>query len=311
VLETLATRRRRDRRQEIEMPVEQGRQRRNARPVAAGHAGAAAPSPNQGHEARADSSHGRFVRYWEHRDRTDRNELVLEHRRLAEYCAKRFAHRGEPVDDLFQVAQVGLLKAVERFNPHYGVDFASFAVPTMLGELKRHFRDATWPLRVPRRASDLLTALASAAESLSQELRRSPTIAELARRLQVTEDDLLTALEIRDLYRADNLDDTDTFDRGTAPRRSPSVEDSGLDANRLTVLMAVGALSPEDQRVVHFRFYEGLTQAEVGRRVGTGQVQVSRALRRICRELGDNLEPGGGGFTGDGDGLPAAEAATG
>jgi DNA-directed RNA polymerase specialized sigma subunit len=89
------------------------------------------------------------------------------------------------------------------------------------------------------------------------------------------------------------------------------VEDSGLDANRLTVLMAVGALSPEDQRVVHFRFYEGLTQAEVGRRVGTGQVQVSRALRRICRELGDNLEPGGGGFTGDGDGLPAAEAATG
>jgi RNA polymerase sigma-B factor len=230
----------------------------------------------------------RFQLYWESRERPLRNELVLEHRWLAEYCARRFAHRGESVDDLVQVAQLGLVKAIERFDPHYGVSFAAFAVPTMLGEIKRHFRDTTWPLRVPRSATELLPRLAVATDVLSQRLGRGPTVPELARELLVTEDDVVAALGVRELYRTDQFASAD--DDGSAPaRRTPSVEEPGLDSSRLSVRLALTGLPEEDQRVVYFRFYDGLTQSEIAARIGTSQVQVSRRLRRIYQRLGDTL----------------------
>jgi RNA polymerase sigma-B factor len=234
-------------------------------------------------------NHARLVRYRDTRDRALRDELLLEHRWLAYYCANRFAGRGEPLDDLVQVAQLGMLKAIERYDPDYGVSFAGFAVPTMLGEIKRHFRDSTWAVRVSRRASDLLVSLAAAVETLNQMLCRPPTVAEIARHLRVAEDDVLAALEARQVYRMQPLatpQDTDD----AADRRLPSIDEAGLDPTRLTMRIALTELPEDDQRIVYLRFYEGLTQAEIANRVGTSQVQISRRLRRIYRRLEADLE---------------------
>jgi RNA polymerase sigma-B factor len=256
-----------------------------------------APRPADG--GSAGGVDPRFVRFRESRDQALRNELVLDHRWLAEHCARRFAHRGEPVDDLVQVAHVGLVKAVERFDPEYGVKFAAFAVPTILGELKRHFRDATWPLRVPRRATDLLSRLTGSAGVLSQRFGRSPTVTELAGELQVTERDVAEALAVREVYRTEWVSPVDDDD-GTGPaRRPPTVEEAGVDAGRLTVRALLMGLPDEDQRLVYLRFYEGLTQAEIAARVGTSQVQVSRRLRRLFERLRDELPPDGPVADGD------------
>jgi len=231
----------------------------------------------------------RLVRYHETRDRNLRDDLLLEHRWIAHYCANRFAGRGEPLDDLVQVAQLGLLKAIDRYDPGYGVTFAGFAMPTVLGEIKRHFRDATWAVRVSRRASDLLVALAAATDALSQTLARAPTVPELARHLHVSEDDVLGAMEAREIYRMQPLtppaDQDDRWDR-----RVPSVEEAGFDAGRLTMRSAIAGLPDDDRKVVYLRFYEGLTQAEIADRIGTSQVQISRRLRRIFRRLEADLE---------------------
>jgi RNA polymerase sigma-B factor len=220
--------------------------------------------------------HDRLVDYCRTRDRVLRDELLIEHRWLARYCANRFAGRGEPLDDLVQVAQLGMLKAIERYEPEYGVSFAGFAVPTMLGELKRHFRDSTWAVRVSRRASDLLARLNEAVETLSQTLHRTPTV------------DVLAALEARQAYRPQSLtlpqDREDHFDR-----RLPTVDDPSLDPTRLATRLAVTELPEEERRIVYLRFYEGLTQAEIAARIGTSQVQVSRRLRRIFRRLEADL----------------------
>jgi RNA polymerase sigma-B factor len=237
-----------------------------------------------------DGTRDRLVRYRETRDRDLRDQLVLEYRWLAHYCANRFSGRGEPIDDLVQVAQLGLLKAIERYDPAYGVSFPGFAAPTMLGEIKRHFRDSTWTVRVSRRASDLLVNLGAAVETLSQALRRTPTVAELARHLQVSDDDILAALEARQAYRMQPLMPPQDSDE-TTDRRVPSSEDGGLDPARLTMRMAIGELSDDDQRIVYLRFYAGLTQAEIASEVGTSQVQISRRLRRIFRRLEADLEP--------------------
>jgi RNA polymerase sigma-B factor len=233
----------------------------------------------------------RFVRYRETRDRVLRAELLLEHRWLAHYCANRFAGRGEPLDDLVQVAQLGMLKAIDRYDPSFGVSFAGFAVPTMMGEIKRHFRDATWTVRVSRRASDLLNSLGTAIETLSQQLCRAPTVAEIGAFLGVTDDDVLAALEARQAYRMQPLA-APSPDESRAERRWTAVEDEHLDPTRLTMRLALGELPEEDQRIVYLRFYEGLTQAEIASRIGTSQVQISRHLRRIYRRLESELDPG-------------------
>jgi len=229
-----------------------------------------------------DEEHGRFVRYRETNDRRLRDELVVEYQWLVRYCAKRFAGRGEPLDDLLQVAQLGLLKALERYDPDYGSTFAAFATPTLFGELKRHFRDKTWPVRVPRRASDLLVSTGTAIDTLSQALGRSPTMPELARHLQVSEDDLIAALDAGEVYRLHPLVQDGDGDRG---RTAGGTEDAGLDPARLDMRRALRDLSEEEQRVVYLRFYEGMTQSEIAAHIGTSQVSISRCLRRIFRQL--------------------------
>jgi RNA polymerase sigma-B factor len=237
----------------------------------------------------AEDISARLVRYQTTHDRGLRDELLLEHRWLAHYCASRFAGRGEPFDDLVQVAQLGMLKAIERFDPSFGVSFAGFATPTMLGEIKRHFRDATWTVRVSRRASDLLSGLGVSIDTLSQRLQRSPTVSEIARHMSVSDDDVLAALEARQAYRMQPLASPHR-DENEADGPWTAADDHHMDAAHLSMRLAIDGLPEDDQRIVYLRFYEGLTQAEIAGRIGTSQVQISRRLRRIYRLLEGELE---------------------
>jgi len=231
--------------------------------------------------------HRRFVRYRESGDRRLRDDIIRDYQWLVRYCARRFAGRGEPLDDLIQVGQLGLLKAIERYDPEHGSTFPAFATPTLFGELKRHFRDKTWPVRVPRRASDLLVRANVAIEALSQSLGHPPTVPELARFLRVPEDDVLAALDAGEAYRSQPLT-ADPGGREPERGRAPAllgVEDAGLDANRLDVRRALRSLTADEQRVVYLRFYEGMTQSEIASHIGTSQVSVSRCLQRIYTQL--------------------------
>src|SRR5438132_12730303 len=148
----------------------------------------------------------KFDEYHRTADPRLRDELVTAHLGLAEYLARRFANRGEPLDDLVQVASVGLLKAVDRFDPERGLEFSTYATPTIVGELKRHFRDKGWAVRVPRRIQELHLRLAPAVAALGQQLGRSPTIAEIARHAGASEEEVLEAIEAGNAYRTTSLD---------------------------------------------------------------------------------------------------------
>src|SRR5256885_11377165 len=157
-------------------------------------------------EDERDELRRKFEQYAESRDPGLREELVTAHLGLAEYLARRFAHRGEPLDDLIQVASVGLLKAVDRFDPDRGLEFSTYATPTIVGELKRHFRDKGWAVRVPRRVQELHLRLAKVVNTLSQEIGRSPTITEIAEHAEVSEEEVLEAIEAGHAYRFASLD---------------------------------------------------------------------------------------------------------
>ena len=148
----------------------------------------------------------KFVEYRQTRERKLRNELIEAHRSLATHLARRFTNRGEPFDDLLQVAQLGMLKAVERFDPDRNLEFSTFATATIEGELKRHFRDRTWSVRVPRRAQELHLRLGTTIAELSQRLGHAPTVPELAEELGVSEEEVLEAMEIGGAYRSSSLD---------------------------------------------------------------------------------------------------------
>lgn len=232
-----------------------------------------------------------LIERWQRDGDSDaRNELVERYRGLVRAVAVRYADRGEPLDDLVQVAQLGVLKAVERYDPDYGVEFAGFAIPTVTGELRRHFRDATWLVHVGRRPKDLSVTVRHAVEVLQQELQRSPTVAEVAGHLRVPDHDVLTALEALEANRTRPLQAVTDDEDDHVTVRSVGADDGDLDANRLAVRRAIDGLPPRDRQIVILRFYEGLTQAEIAHRIGSSQVQVSRELRRIFRRLGPQLE---------------------
>ena len=220
----------------------------------------------------------RFARYRESCDHRLRNGLVVDHRSLAVACARRFAHKGEALDDLVQVAMVGLIKAVERFDPTVGVAFSSYAVPTITGELRRHFRDAGWAVHVPRRAKDLYVSVATAVDELTRMWGRAPTVPEIAGWLGATVEETLEALELRDSYRGVPLPEGD---EGYESRALGS-DDRGYAVAevRQTVRQVLRTLpSDRDREIVRLRFIEELSQSEIAARVGVSQVQVSRLLR--------------------------------
>jgi RNA polymerase sigma-B factor len=232
--------------------------------------------------------HERFVRYTRTRDRTLRNELIEAHRPLAVTLARRYDGRGEPLDDLVQTGMLGLLKAVERYDPERGVRFTTFAIPTILGTLKRHFRDTTWAVKVPRRPQELHARIRAAVETFSQRQGRQPTVAELAAELGAAEDDVLDALQVGASYRTLGLDTTQPDDsRPQAGDRYLGVDESGFAAMELRRdLEELLTRLPERQRiVVRLRFVEDMTQAEIAHIVGVSQMQISRLLRRSLEEM--------------------------
>jgi RNA polymerase sigma-B factor len=234
----------------------------------------------------------RFRRYRASRDRAIRNRLIEDHRWLAVHCARRFVGKGEPVDDLIQVAMLGVLKAVERFDPDYGATFATFAVPTITGELRRHFRDTTWAVHVPRRARDLQHTVKVAVNDLSQALGRSPTAQEVAEHTGVAVEDVLDALEAARCYRKTHLASTgegDEDDLDNLGERDPALD--AVDA-RMTVECLLRELPARERRIVELRYLSGLSQSQIGDIVGVSQVQVSRLLRASLARMNLSLTEG-------------------
>jgi RNA polymerase sigma-B factor len=230
----------------------------------------------------------RFARFRRSGDRVLRNRLIEDHRWVAVHCARRFSNRGEPLDDLIQVGMLGVLKAVERFDPEVGVSFTTYAIPTVLGELRRHFRDTTWALRVPRRIKDLHVELGSAVDFLTGEKGRAPRIDELADHLGVSQDDVLETMEASGAYRAGPLVGPGDAERD-AGIESEAVGETDTDLvladDRLTVRTMLRGLEPRERRIVYLRFFEGLSQLEIAEAVGVSQVHVSRLLRASLERL--------------------------
>lgn len=225
-----------------------------------------------------------------------RNELVDEHRHLALAAARRFAHRGEPLDDLQQVALLGLVKAVERYDPAKGTAFSSFALPTMLGELRRHFRDATWPVHVPRGLQELHLELSATRERLHQDLCRSPTVDELASASGASVEDVIQALCVGNAYRTDHIHADADRDADERPALALADEDGELRRaeDRLDLVPGLARLHEREQHILHLRFVEQRTQADIARQVGLSQVQISRLLRTSLDQLRSSLLAGTG-----------------
>jgi RNA polymerase sigma-B factor len=227
-------------------------------------------------------------------DRQARSELVQRFLPLARQLARRYQRAGEPLDDLNQVASLGLLKAIDRFDPSRETAFSSFAVPTILGELKRHFRDRGWSVRVPRDLQELAVRLEPVGEELSRELGRAATPAEIAERTGATLEQVLEAREAAAAYRAVSLDrpreDGDEDSDGLAA--SFGIEDPGFgnaeDSATIERLMRV--LNEREREILRLRFAEDLTQAEIGARVGVSQMHVSRIIRQAINRLRDAAE---------------------
>jgi RNA polymerase sigma-B factor len=223
------------------------------------------------------------------RDREQlRDELIGEHRWLSMHCARRFARRGEPFDDLFQVAQMGMVKAVDRFDPDHGVAFSTFAVPTMLGELRRHFRDRTWSLRVPRRAKELHLEMTGAVERLQQRLQRAPSVDEIAIEMGATVEDVLEAMEAGAAYRTSSIVPPDSGGDDSAVESSLLwSDDADLERaeQRVALRQLLSNLPERERQILYMRFYEDRTQSEIAEEVGMSQVHVSRLLRSSFEQL--------------------------
>lgn len=237
-----------------------------------------------------DDMRARFAEFRRTGDRRLRNELVEEHRWLAEVAARRFKNRGEPLEDLTQVALLGLVKAVERFDPEFGTVFSTFAMPTLSGELRRHFRDTTWSVHVPRAAKELHLRVAPVVARLGHELGRSPQPAEVAAALDITVDEVLEAAETGNAYRSGSLD-ARRVDASSEADPLLSCQDRDLDLTdvRVTLAELLDDLPPRERRVLELRYVEQRTQREIAAEVGVSQVHVSRLIRSSLAHLNGRL----------------------
>jgi RNA polymerase sigma-B factor len=228
-----------------------------------------------------------YRHFAETRDLTTRGDIIEAHLGLAEYLARRFTNRGEPLDDLVQVASLGLVKAVERFDPSRGLEFTTFATPTILGELKRHFRDKGWAVRVPRRVQELHLRVSRVVDELSLELGRSATIQEIAARSGTTEDEVVEAIDAGSAYRSASLDAGRDDDGAPGLLATLGDEDPELDSaeRRAALEPLLSSLQPRERAILYLRFYEGLTQSEIAQRLGISQMHVSRLLTRSLAQL--------------------------
>lgn len=223
-----------------------------------------------------------------------RNELIVAHLNLARFLAVKFANRGEPLDDLVQVGTVGLLKAIDRFDASRGVEFTTYATPTIVGEIKRYFRDKGWAVKVPRRLQELNLAVNRAGDKMAIELGRSPTVGELAERLGAAEEDILEAQELGQAY---NLLSLDSEVSGETDKKSQTLSDTvgttdaGLELleDRANLERAFGVLTGRERVIIYLRFYESVSQTEIAKRLNVSQMHVSRLQAKALDKLRASL----------------------
>jgi RNA polymerase sigma-B factor len=210
---------------------------------------------------------------------------------LARHLAHRYSGRGEPTDDLVQTATVGLIKAVDKFDPERGVDFAGYAIPTIIGEIKRHFRDRTWSVRVPRRLQELRLAITEANSTLTHSLGRSPTVADVAGHLGISEEDVLEGLEGARAYNATSLSTPISADGSTELGDTLGGEDYEyeLAETRVALGPALATLDEREQKILTLRFYGNLTQSQIADQIGISQMHVSRLLTKALTKLRNQL----------------------
>ena len=240
--------------------------------------------------------HQTFQEFATSRDPKLRDQLIEAHLGLAEYLARRFSNRGEPLDDLVQVASLGLVKAVERFEPGRGLEFTTFATPTIVGELKRHFRDKGWAVRVPRRVQELHLRVTGVVDELQLELGRSPTVAEIAVRAGTSEDEVIEAVDAGSAYRSTSLDagrGDDEESLGLLGQLGDLDPEMARAENRTGLSPLLSQLADREQLMLYLRFYEGKTQSEIAQRLGISQMHVSRLLARSLERLREMAEVNG------------------
>lgn len=238
-----------------------------------------------------------FRRFKEEGDMDAREKLVMSHLNLVRFIANKFKNRGEPIDDLIQVGYLGLLKAIDRFDPSRGLEFTTFATPTIMGEIKRHFRDKGWSVRVPRRLQELSAKVNQATDTLTSQLQRSPTIAEIADYLDATVDEVLEAMESSSAYSSVSLEAPSGADDDDTPsvidRYATEDSDLAFTDDRIIIEEALASFSPRERDVIEMRFFKGMTQIEIAEKLGISQVQVSRLLRRTLKKIQDKIDPEG------------------
>nr|WP_221219072.1 SigB/SigF/SigG family RNA polymerase sigma factor [Prauserella isguenensis] len=221
-----------------------------------------------------------------------REELVRGHLPLAEHIAQRFSGRGVAKEDLVQVARVGLINAVDRFDPRRGSDFLSFAVPTVMGEVRRHFRDTGWVIRVPRRLKELHLSINSASTQLSQQLGRAPTPSEIAEHLGISQDAVFEGLDAGNAYHSMSLDEVLSGEvENLALGDTLGEDDAALEGveNHETLQPLVRQLPERERKILALRFVHNLTQTQIAEQVGISQMHVSRLLARTLAKLRQGL----------------------
>ena len=250
-----------------------------------------------GAEERFDRDQTRewFAGYATTRDPRIREELVVAHLNLVRYLAVRFANRGESIDDLIQVGTVGLIKAIDRFDCDRGVEFTTYATPTIIGEIKRHFRDKGWSVKVPRRLQELNLAVNRAVESLALELGRSVTVSDLALRLGASVEEIIESQELGQAYNVLSLD-SELAAEGEARAATlldyVGTQDEALELfeNKANLEAAIHVLDPRERVIVYLRFYENLSQTEIAKRLNVSQMHVSRLQARALSKLKQSLK---------------------
>lgn len=222
-------------------------------------------------------------------DRALRNELIERHLGIAHHLAHRYRHRGVADEDLVQVATIGLLKSVERFDPERGSSFGAFATPTILGELRRYFRDATWALRVPRQLQERVLAVSRTVGPLTQRLGRSPSPKEIAQEADLSEEEVLEALEADGAYGTSPLDATADIgyrvDKSSTLANAPDRGPEEVVEQRLLAASLVAQLTDRERYIVELRFARGLTQSQIADRIGVSQMHVSRLLSSALERM--------------------------
>jgi RNA polymerase sigma-B factor len=234
--------------------------------------------------------------YHEDGDTKARELLIEQNLPLVRALASRYLKWGEQLDDLVQIGAVGLIKSIDRFDLERGVGFSTYATPTILGELKRHFRDRSWSVRMPRRLQEANMRLTKQVDELTGELRRSPTVTELAKAAELDEEEVLEILESGQAYSAISFsvlvgeEDGSELDLGN----SIGEEDHGYTVSEERVLLERGlaTLDARERTIVHLRFFDGLTQSQIAAEVGVSQMHVSRLLRRALERMRDELSAG-------------------